>query len=162
MQKPLAMLFCLLTFAGCSLGRAGSETTNEKRIVIERYFNELFNQGKVELVTELLHPDYVNGSPGSPDLPRGREGVAIVVKALRAAFPDLEYEIDDMVVGPDAVAVRTTLRGTHRGDFFGLPPTGKRIEVSQMTIEHFKDNKIVAHHRVTDELALQRQLGVVK
>jgi steroid delta-isomerase-like uncharacterized protein len=162
MNKPIAMLLCLLTFAGCTRGHAGPHPADAKRLVIERYFGQLFNQGKVELVPELLHPDYVNGSPGSPDLPRGREGVAIVVKALRAAFPDLKYEIEDMVIGAEAVAVRTTLRGTHRGDFFGLPPTGKSVEVSQMTIEHFKDGKIVAHHRVTDELALQRQLGVVK
>jgi steroid delta-isomerase-like uncharacterized protein len=160
MKKPIVTLLCLLGLAGCS--RAPSQSMEEKRIVIERYFSQLFNQGKVALVTELLHPDYVNGSPGSPDLPRGREGVVIVVKALRAAFPDLEYEIEDMVIGADAVAVRTTLRGTHRGDFFGIAPTGKSIEVSQITIEHFKDGKIVAHHRVTDELTLQRQLGVVK
>jgi steroid delta-isomerase-like uncharacterized protein len=159
-KKPIVTLLCLVGLAGCS--RAPSPPMEKKRIVIERYFNQLFNQGNVALVTELLHPDYVNGSPGSPNLPRDREGVAIVVKALRAAFPDLKYEIEDMVIGADAVAVRATLRGTHRGDFFGIAPTGKSIEVSQITIEHFKDGKIVAHHRVTDELTLQRQLGVVK
>jgi steroid delta-isomerase-like uncharacterized protein len=162
MNKPLVMLLGLLTLAGCSGHRDATRPADPKRLVIERYFQQLFNQGKVELVPELLHPDYVNGSPGSADLPRGRDGVAVVVKALRTAFPDLEYEIEDMVIGANAVAVRTTLRGTHRGDFFGLPATGKTVEVSQMTIEHFKDGKIVAHHRVTDELALQRQLGVVK
>jgi steroid delta-isomerase-like uncharacterized protein len=162
MNKPLVMLLGLLALSGCSVNRDATRAPDPKRVVIERYFHQLFNQGKVELVPELLHPDYVNGSPGSPELPRGRDGVAIVVKALRAAFPDLEYEIEDLVIGADAVAVRTTLRGTHRGDFFGLPATGKTVEVSQMTIEHFKDGKIVAHHRVTDELALQRQLGVVK
>jgi len=136
-------------------------TTDPKRVVIQRYFGELFNQGRVELVPELLHPDYVNRSPGSPDLPRGREGVAIVVQALRQAFPDLHYHVEDMVVGADAVAVRTTLRGTHLGDFFGLPATGKRVEVSQMTIERFGDGKIIEHHRITDELALRQQLGVL-
>lgn len=162
MKKPIAFLLCLLSFAGCSRAPEARHAEDTKRLVIERYFNILFNQGKVELVPELLHPDYVNGSPGSANLPRGREGVAVVVKALRAAFPDLEYKIEDMVIGTNAVAVRTTMRGTHRGDFFGLPATGKRVEVSQMTIEHFKDGKIVGHHRVTDELALQRQLGLAK
>jgi steroid delta-isomerase-like uncharacterized protein len=161
MNKPVATLLCLLTLAGCSRGGA-LHPADAKRLVIERYFNQLFNRGEVELVPELLHPDYVNGSPGSPDLPRGREGVVIVVKALRTAFPDLSYEIEDMVIGAEAVAVRTTLRGTHRGNFFGLSPTGRRVEVSQITIEHFKDGKIVAHHRVTDELSLQRQLGVIE
>lgn len=127
--------------------------------VIENYFGELFNRGRLELVPELLHDRYVNHSPGSPDLPRGRDGVAIVVRALRTAFPDLHYTIEDLVVGSDAVATRTTMRGTHAGDFFGLPPTGRMVEVAQLTIERFLDERIIAHHRVTDELALMRQLG---
>jgi len=128
-----------------------------KQIVIGRYFGELFNQGRLDLVDVLLHPDYVNHSP-SPGLPPGREGVRVVVRALREAFPDLTYEIDDLVLGGDAVATRTTMRGTHRGDFFGLAPTGRRIEVAQMTIERFREGRIVAHHRITDEAALMRQL----
>lgn len=133
-----------------------------KAIVMDRYFNELFNRGRVELVDELLHPEYVNHSPGSADLPHGREGVKIVVLALRRAFPDLKYTIDDMVVGPDAVAVRTTLRGTHEGEWFGLAPTRRSIEVAQFTIERFRNGRIIAHHRLTDELAMLRQLGVVR
>lgn len=135
-------------------------TSDPKHVVIERYFGELFNQGRVELVRELLHADYVNHSPGSPDLPRGREGVAIVVQALRTAFPDLNYRIDDIVLGDDSVAVRTTLTGTHLGDFFGLAASNRRVEVSQITIERFRDGKIIEHHRVTDELELRRQLGL--
>lgn len=132
---------------------------NTLAVVIERYFNELFNQGRVDLVDDLLDPAYVNHSPGSPDLPTGREGVKIVVKVLRDAFPDLRYTIEDMVVGEGAVAVRTTMRGTHRGSFFGLAPTGRTFEVQQFTIERFKGARIVAHHRLTDEASLMRQLG---
>ena len=128
-----------------------------KQIAITRYFGELFNDGKLDLVDELLHPDYVNHSP-SPGLPPGREGVRVVVTALRAAFPDLTYTIEELVVGPDAVAVRATMRGTHRGDFFGMPATGRSFEVGQMTIERFRDGKIIAHHRITDEASLVRQL----
>jgi len=135
--------------------------SDAKSAVIRRYFAELFNQGRIELISELLHPEYVNHSPGAPALPRGREGVAIVVEALRRAMPDLKYEIDDMVVGQDSVAVRTTLTGTHRGELFGLPPTGQRVNVAQMTFERFREGQIVAHHRLTDELAMLRQLGVL-
>jgi steroid delta-isomerase-like uncharacterized protein len=127
--------------------------------VIEDYFHELFNQGRLELVDELLHEAYVNFSPGSPDLPRGRDGVRVVVSALRSAFPDLTYTIEDMVLDTSAVAVRTTMRGTHLGDFFGLAATGRRFSVAQMTIERFRDDKIVEHHRVTDEASLMRQLA---
>lgn len=135
--------------------------TDLKSTVIRRYFEELFNQGRVELVNELLHPEYVNHSPGSADLPRGRDGVAIVVRALREGMPDLHYTIDDMVVGADAVAVRATMTGTHTGNFFGLAPSGKAVRVSQMTIEHFRDGQIVSHHRQTDDLSMLRQLGAL-
>jgi steroid delta-isomerase-like uncharacterized protein len=134
---------------------------NANRTLIERYFNELFNQGKVELLAELLHPDYVNHSPGTPELPRGRDGVGMVVAGLRRAFPDLRYSIDDLVIAADAVATRTTMTGTHRGDLFGLPATGRSVQVAQFTVEHIKDGKIIAHHRLTDDLSLLRQLGVL-
>ena len=124
---------------------------------MRRYFEELFNQGNLSLIEELLHPKYVNHSP-SPGLPTGRVGLRIVVPALRAAFPDLTYTIEELVVGADSVATRTTMRGTHRGDFFGLAPTGRAFSVQQITIEHFEDERIVAHHRVTDEASLIRQL----
>jgi steroid delta-isomerase-like uncharacterized protein len=129
--------------------------------LIRRYFDELFNQGRVDLVDELLAPDYVNHSPGAPDLPTGRAGVAIVVAALRRAFPDLRYTIDELVVADDAVAARTTMTGTHEGDLFGLPPTGRAVRVAQHTIERIRDGRIVAHHRLTDDLAMLRQLGVL-
>jgi steroid delta-isomerase-like uncharacterized protein len=132
-----------------------------KADVIRRYFLELFNQGRLELLPELLHEKYVNHSPGSPDLPTGREGVGLVVQALRRAFPDLNYHIDELVEGSDSVAARTTLTGTHQGDFFGIAPTGKRVTVKQMTFERFLEGRIVAHHRLTDDLALLRQLGVL-
>lgn len=126
-------------------------------LVIRRYFQELFNEGDLDLVDELLAPDYENHSP-SPGLPPGREGVRVVVRALRTAFPDLAYTIEDLVVGESAVATRTTMRGTHRGELFGMPATGRAIEVAQMTIERLRDGRIVAHHRITDEATLMRQL----
>lgn len=131
---------------------------DSKQTTIERYFGQLFNQGRVALIDELLHPDYVNHSPGSPEQDRSRAGVRDVVVALRHAFPDLHYTIEDLVLGPDAVATRTTMRGRHQGDFFGMPPTGHRVEVAQMTIERFLDGRIVAHHRLTDMQTLFDQL----
>lgn len=131
---------------------------NPKRAVIQRYFEELFNQGKVEIVGELLAPDYVNHSTASPEQSRGPDGVVEVVLALRRAFPDLKYEILDLIEGDSAVAVRARVTGTHLGDFFGAPPTGRSIDVAQITIERFRGDRIVEHHRVTDELALRKQL----
>jgi len=129
------------------------------RRIVTSYFEDLWSRGDESLVDELLHPEYVNHSPGSPTMSTGRDGVRWVLRALRTAFPDLRYVIEDLVVGDDAVAVRTTMSGTHRGDFFGLAPTGRSFQVSQMNIERFRDGRIVAHHRVTDMAELMRQLG---
>lgn len=142
--------------------RRQSDLMEDAKIaVISRYFSELFNQGKVELVPALLHPDYVNHSPGSPELSRGRDGVVTVVQALRRGMPDLHYRIDDMVVGQDSVAVRATLTGTHTGELFGMAATGNAVEVKQMTFERFQDGRIVSHHRLTDDLSMLRQLGLL-
>jgi steroid delta-isomerase-like uncharacterized protein len=131
------------------------------RRVIELYFGELFNEGKIELVSELLSEDYVNRSPGSPTLPTGREGVAIVVRALREAFPDLHYTVLDQLASEDAVWTRTRLTGTHRGSLFGIPASGRAVQVEQVTVERFRDGKIVEHWRLTDDLAMMKQIGVV-
>jgi steroid delta-isomerase-like uncharacterized protein len=137
-----------------------SPTSRRHESVIRRYFDELFNEGRVQLAPELLAPDYVNHS-AAPGLSPGGEGVVVVVQALRRAFPDLHYTIEEIVVGKGAVAARTAVTGTHHGDYFGLPPTGRAFRVSQITIERFRDDRIVADHRVTDELALMRRLGAV-
>jgi steroid delta-isomerase-like uncharacterized protein len=119
--------------------------------LIRRYYEELFNQGRVELVSELLAPDYVNHSPGSPQQDRGRQGVVDVILALRRGVPDLRYQVEDVVASVDAVAVRTRVTGTHLGVLFGVAPTGKRFEVTQLAIEHVREGKIVAHWRVTED-----------
>jgi steroid delta-isomerase-like uncharacterized protein len=134
---------------------------SEKVRLVHRYFGELWNEGRVELVPLLLGESYVNHSPGTPDMPVDRSGVAAIVRSMRAAFPDLHYRIEDIVEGADSVAVRLTVTGTHTGDFFGIPPSGKAFRVEQINIERIAHGKIVAHHRLTNDLSLLRQLGVI-
>ena len=138
-----------------------TSTEAHVRTVIERYFEEVWNQGRLEVLDELLADDYVNHSSSLPGSPLGPAGVKPIVAAMRQAFPDLHYTIEHVVIGRDAVAVRTTMTGTHEGDLFGIPATGRRVAVTQMTLEQLRDGKIVAHWRNTDELGLMRQLGVV-
>jgi steroid delta-isomerase-like uncharacterized protein len=138
-----------------------SNSSVRNRLAVERYFEEVWNLGKLEVLDELLAPDYVNHSSSIPDGPPGPAGVKPIVLAMRRAFPDLRYRVDQLVVSDDAVAARVTLSGTHRGDFFGIAPTGKRFEVTQTNIERVRDGRIVEHFRNTDELSLLRQLGVV-
>lgn len=130
--------------------------------LIKRYFEEVWNQGKIDVLDEIISPDYINHSPGMPNPTRGPEGLKPIVSAIRKAFPDLKYVIENMVISDHQVAVHTTMYGSHVGDFFGLAPTNKSIKVSQMQIERIANNKIIEHWRVTDDLAMMRQLGQIK
>jgi len=132
------------------------------RTIARRYFEEVWNQGKVDVLDELLAPEYINHTPSTGRPPAGPAGLKPIVLAIRRAFPDLHYTIEDVIVTGDAVAIRTTMTGTHEGDFFGIPPTGKKIKVMQIQIERIKDGRIVEHWRVTDELSLMRQIGAVQ
>src|SRR5215208_692531 len=96
---------------------------------MRRYFS-VFEQGNIDLLDELLAPDYVNHTPATPDLPTGPEGVKGVVSMFRSAMPDLKVVIEDMIAEGDKVATRYTLEGTHEGELFGVPPTGRRLRAS--------------------------------
>jgi steroid delta-isomerase-like uncharacterized protein len=132
------------------------------RTIARRYFEEVWNQGKVDVLDELLAPDYVNHTPSTGHPPPGPAGLKPIVLAIRGAFPDLHYTIEDVIVTADTVVIRTTMTGTHEGDLFGVPPTRRKIKVMQIQIERIKNGRIVEHWRVTDELSLMRQLGVVQ
>jgi len=129
--------------------------------LIERYFERVWNQGFVNELDEMMDLNYINHSPGAPNPEPGPKGLKPIIENMRSAFPDLHYVIHNMVVTDTQVAVHTTMKGTHLGDFFGLPATGKKISVFQMQIERIKNGKIVEHWRVTNDLELMKQLGQV-
>lgn len=135
------------------------QTNNVK--LIKRYFEEVWNHGQLDVLDEIMSPDYINNNPGMPNPVPGPAGLKPIVAAIRNAFPDLKYVIENMVVSDDQVAVQTTLHGTHTGDFFGITPTHKVIKVSQMQIERIASHQIIEHWRVTDELTLLKQLGQI-
>lgn len=130
---------------------------NERLIRI--YFEEVWNKGRLEVLDDIVAPDYVNHSPGVPNPIPGPEGLKPIVKAMREGFPDLHYTIEDIVVAAEKVAVRVTMRGTNTGPFFGAAPTGRKVVVGQMQIEWIKDGKISQHWRRTDDVTLGWQLG---
>jgi predicted ester cyclase len=81
------------------------------------------------------------------------------VKAIRRGFPDLHYEIKDIIITNDRVVARVVMTGTQTDSLFNIPPSGKRVEVNQINIEKIKNGRIIEHWRVTDELNMMRQLG---
>jgi len=82
-------------------------------------------------------------------------------RAFYAAFPDLQHSVEDVFATTDRVAVRFVLRGTHRGSFFGVPPTGRPVTVAANVLLHVADGKVTRLFGVFDEAGLLRQIGAI-
>jgi steroid delta-isomerase-like uncharacterized protein len=116
--------------------------------------------GDLTIADRLVASDFVShGAP--PGLPPGPEGVKQWVGLFRSAFPDLWSTVDDVITDGDKVVERFRGGGTHRGSFFGIPPTGKAVATTGINIFRIAEGKIVEHWGNSDDLGLLRQLGVV-
>jgi steroid delta-isomerase-like uncharacterized protein len=136
-------------------------TAEENTATFCRWFEEGWNRGNVDLADELYLPDYVTHSVG-PDLPPTLEGLKMFIRALREGLPDLHCPVEDVVAEGGRVAGRFSLRGTHTGTLFGIPATGKGVEVGVMVIARFDEaGKWVEDWNSWDQLGMLQQLGVI-
>jgi steroid delta-isomerase-like uncharacterized protein len=125
----------------------------------QRLFVEVLqDRGELERVEEFVHPEFVDHSH-VPGLPDGPEGVRAVLGAVRAGFPDHDAEVVHMVAEDDLVATYKTFTGTHTGDFFGIPATGRRATIRVMDVVRYRDGLVVEHWNVVDFAGLQAQLA---
>jgi len=135
-------------------------SAEENKDIVRRFWG-VWEEGNIGLVDELVAPDYVNYNPGIPGQPEGPEGIKAVVSMFRGGMPDLRVNIDDMIAEGDRVAVRYKIEGTHEGELFGVPPTGRRLSIENCTVERVSDGKIREHWRVTGTLDMVQQLGAI-
>ncbi len=136
-----------------------SATENER--VIRRIYDELWNERKLEVAGELIAEGGANYDTGLVPMPFGPEEMKSTVRMVTAAFPDNRHEVEEVVAEDDRVVLRCTLTGTHGGPFMGIPPTGRRIEVTEIHIYRLKDGKAVEHRVGRDDLGAMRHLGVI-
>jgi steroid delta-isomerase-like uncharacterized protein len=138
-----------------------STREEENKTQYRRSFEEVFNQGNLAIVDELVTPDFLNHEvpPGMNN--RGPDSTRQIVKMLRTAFPDLHFTIEELVAEGDTVAGRVTMSGTHLGPFQGIPPTGRSFEQAHMHFVRFRDGKAIEHRAVRDDLGMMRQLGLI-
>lgn len=122
---------------------------------------EFINTGNTAIVDEIVAPDYLERDPFPGQQP-GREGLKEVILMTRAAFPDLEWRVDEMVAEGDTVASRFTWRGTHRGPFLGVPPTGRQIAVTGMVFDRVVGGRLVESQILMNTLGILAQLGAVE
>jgi predicted ester cyclase len=108
-----------------------------------------------------ISPDFVRHDPGLPFEVRGPEGVAQLHDALMPAFPDMELPFADFVAEGDKVLVRLSVQGTHTGPFGELAATGRRIDIGVMDLFQIRDDVLVEHWALLDNLGMMRQLGAL-
>ncbi len=125
-----------------------------------RRFREAMDAGDLAALDEYLASDAVAHIAGNP-APLGREEVRGLLEVFYSAFPDLRHTFEDQIAEGDKVVTRVTFRGTHRGEFQGIPPTNREVEFSAILIDRFEDGKIVEHWANLDTLGMMQQLGVI-
>jgi steroid delta-isomerase-like uncharacterized protein len=133
----------------------------ENKELVRRIYGELWNERKLEVAEELIAQDAVNYDTGLLPQPFGPEEMKGTVRMVTAGFPDNRHEVEEMIAEGDKVVVRCTLTGTHEGEFMGIPPTGRSIEVSEIHVYRLEDGKAVEHRVGRDDLGAMRQLGVI-
>src|SRR5579875_2040419 len=133
-------------------------STEQNKALYRRFIGEAFNQGKLETVDELLAPHYVDYD-APPGTPPGPEGIKGIISQFRRAFPDLTLTIEQQVAEGDTVSSRVVMRGTHQGELFGRPATGRTVEVTGLTMVRFVDGRMVGAWVKNDQFALLQQLG---
>lgn len=129
--------------------------------LLTRWFNEVWNQGNLETVHELLSSDAVaTGQAGSGVTLQGPQDFVPFVQQIRSAFPDMKIEVEDAFGADDKVALRWSGEMTHSGDALGIPATGKSVRLTGITIVRIVNGKIVAGWDNWDQLGMFEQIGV--
>jgi steroid delta-isomerase-like uncharacterized protein len=127
--------------------------------LVNRFTDESWNGGNLDLLDEMFAADYVGHDAPRPDPVRGPEGMRDFLRMYHHAFSDAHITIDDVIVRDDKVVTRWTGRGTHDGDLMGMPPTGKAVEFVGIRIFRVAEGKIAEGWVVWDTFGLMRQLG---
>ena len=134
--------------------------SEQNKTVGRRLFEQVWNKGDLAVLDELYAADFVSHS-AQPGLPPGIEGEKQFVRMYLGAFPDTHMVIEDQVAEGDKVVTRWTATGTHKGELMGIPPTGKQVKVSGITIDRLRGGKIVEEWASFDQLGMLQQIGAV-
>ena len=120
----------------------------------------IMSGGDLDELDELMVPGFIDHDP-EPDQAPGAGGVKEAFRRMRSGFPDLKLTPEAIYTDGDTVIARVRMTGTHKGEYFGIPPTGKSVGITGIDIVRIEDGKAVERWGVFDALALMHQLGQV-
>jgi steroid delta-isomerase-like uncharacterized protein len=137
----------------------------DNKRVIRRFFFELWNQRKLEIADDIFDDDcrtyqLQSGAPVA-STPRGPESIKNHIAEWLSGFPDLTFTIEQMIAEGDRVSTLLFMDGTHTGQWLGIPPNGKRINIRLMTIHRLRSFKIIEDWVIVESLGFFQQLGIL-
>lgn len=127
--------------------------------IVGRFIEETINQGQIDSAAQFVWEDVVEQVP-FPGQGPGLEGLKDTLRGMRSAFPDLYFSVEEQMADGDKVLTRFEWTGTHRGEFVGIPATGRSVKVWGMVIDRLEDSRIKETRIIMDMLGLMIQLGV--
>ena len=134
---------------------------DELKALIRLFYEDIWNKGNIAALDVFLEPDFIFHNPVFPETGNGIASYQRIITTLRQAFPDQKWILEDVMVDNDKVITRWTMYGTHRGFYLGLPPTGKSVTISGISINRFVGSKIAEQWVVSDALGFLLQEGYV-
>ena len=134
-------------------------SVEENRRTARRYFEELWNQGKLNIISEIIAPNHTHHDPAAPHV-SDRNGMKELIVHYRTAFPDVRFTVEDQIAEGDKVVTRWSVRGRHQGGLMGVAPTNKQMTVTGVDIHQIVNGQIVEHWSNWDMAGLQQQLGL--
>ena len=159
-MKYLFVLFtgiAILTVISCA---EKPDITAENKKIIRRVFDELYNQGNLDVADEIYSAEYIWHNVSGPDV-HGAEGMKEHVALVRSGFPDIKITAEDMIAEGDKVVTRWKIVATHKGEFEGIPPSDVQVKFTGILISRIADGKVVEDWENSDVLGLMQQLGVI-
>lgn len=133
--------------------------SSTNKLILRRFFEELFNQGNLAAADEIVSETYVNHNAVPGETP-GRDGLVQFVAYIRSAVRDLNFTIEDQVAEGGKVTTRWSATGIHQGEFAGIPATGKSVTITGINIHRVADGQIQEGWLNWDALGFLQQVGV--
>ena len=153
-----------MRWKGLPCPKAGQEggrfVSEENKALMHRFYEEWVHSGNLDVLDEIIAPDcpfYFGGR----FMGTGPEAFKQARAMMYSAFPDFHWTMEEIIAEGETVAERLTGRGTHQGEFMGVPPTGSRVEIPGVAIAHIREGKIAEMRGMPDMLGLMQQIGAV-
>lgn len=133
---------------------------SDLKALVTRVYDELFSQGNLDVIDEVLADDFVEYEELPPGIPQGKGAPRAFATMFRGAFPDFKMTAEELLQDGNKVIARVRVSGTHEGELMGIPPTGKKFDVNAIDILEFRDGKAIGHWGVMDMAGMMEQLGI--